>query len=88
MLSCEQLTQMSEMDVAAVDKSTLVDLQSVTVNTSLPLEERTEQFLKQVGNPYVFLCGRTPVRVTFKKDGPPLERLLETYFKGLKGNQN
>jgi hypothetical protein len=82
--SRDQLTGMSQVDVTTADKSSLVNLKSVTIDTSLPVDQRIEAFLDQVKNPYVFLCGETPVRVTFKKDGNELGGILQKYFSELK----
>lgn len=80
LLTRDQLVQMSRVDISEVDKDTLVDLQSVTIDPTLSLEDRISRFLKNVKNPYVFRCGETAVHITFKQSGPCLEQLLQTHF--------
>jgi hypothetical protein len=43
-----------------------------------------EERMEQTESPCRFVCGKTPVELCFKPDGKPLERLLESYFVGLK----
>lgn len=84
MASQDDLIGMSKVDVSAADRRSLVNLKSVTIDTSLPIDQRIEVFLNLVKNPYVFLCGETPVRITFKKDGSDLGGILQKYFSELK----
>lgn len=39
----------------------LVDINSVSVDTDLPKEERIKQFIRQIKNPYMFKCGNRPL---------------------------
>lgn len=80
MLTREQLAELSKVDIATVGKSNLVDIQSVTIDPTLPVEERLSRFVAQVTNPYLFMCGETPVRVTFRQNGHTLEHLLQAHF--------
>jgi len=80
----DQLIRMSQINVPTTDKSSLVNLESVVIDTSLPIAQRMEPFFQQVKNPYIFMCGQTPVQVTFKKDGRELGDILQKYFSELK----
>ncbi len=53
--------------------SSLVDIQEVTVNKSLPREERILDFVRQIKNPYLFRCGKFTVHASFATGGPTLE---------------
>lgn len=46
--------------------------------------QRLESLLAQVGNPYCFRVGDTPVRLTFQPRGEPLDRKVRSYFLRLK----
>ena len=83
MLNGDKLIQMSQMDAASLNHHNLVDLRLVLIDTSLPLAQRLEQFVEQMGNPYVFLCDKTTVQVTFQTGAKTLEGSLETYFTQL-----
>ena len=43
----------------------LVDLKSVVIDRSLPIEQRVHSYIEQIKNPYFFKVGSTPVRVSY-----------------------
>ena len=53
------------------EDETLVDIRDVSVDPSLPREERIASFVKQIGNPYRFRCGDFIVNASFPEKGPP-----------------
>lgn len=61
----EQLKAMQEVDIRTVDKSTLVEIGEVEIDTSLPDEERMLDFVQQVKNPYCYLDHGTVVKISF-----------------------
>lgn len=86
MPNSRQLAEMSRMEINKLNKNELIDIQSVKIDTSLPSFERMENYLSQVKNPYCFMCGDTPVQISFKSDSKELGRLLEEYFMSLKNS--
>ncbi len=60
-----------------INEADLVDIKSVKINTELPVEKRKEQFVKQVGNPYIFKCNGIIVKNTYNKTGKTLDELVE-----------
>ncbi len=84
MISCNQLAKMSDMDITRVGVETLVDISGIRIDASLPATLRMESYLKQIKNPYCFLCENTPVKVGFAPGGGYLEEKLLDYFVGLK----
>ena len=77
------LSEMKNIDVRTVDPSTLVDINTVKVNTDLPVEERKKDFIRQIKNPYCFRCGKVVVKMSFADTTATLEDRLENYFKSL-----
>ncbi len=75
---------MSGMDITRVSAKTLVVIGCVSIDDSLPGALRMESYLKQIKNPYCFLCENTPVKVGFASGGKPLEDKLTDYFIALK----
>jgi len=75
---------MREMEITKIDRTSLIDINNVKIDTSLPAEQRMESFIKQIGNPYCFLCGDTPVRVRFVSKRKTLSQSLGDYFSSLK----
>ena len=55
----------------------LVDIRDVSVDQSLPKEERIAEFLRQIKNPYCFKCGKFTVRAQFADNGVSLEDCLK-----------
>ena len=55
----------------------LVDIRTVTVDKSLPKEERIADFVRQIKNPYRFRCGDFVVNAAFASNGVTLEECLQ-----------
>lgn len=61
----EELEQMRNVDIRTVDKSTLVDIKNVKIDETLPLRERMLDYLRQIKNPYCYLCNGVVVKAAF-----------------------
>ena len=77
------LAQMKEVDIHTVDRDSLVDIREVQVDGKLPREQRFEEFLRQIKNPYCYLCGKIIVKVSFSDTEVTLEERLEHYLATL-----
>jgi hypothetical protein len=77
------LIKMKEQSRGEVDKSTLVDIQDVSIDTSLPLEDRMASFIQQVKNPYVFRYKNRVIRVSFVDTETTFEERMKNYFEML-----
>ena len=55
----------------------LADIRDVSVDQTLPKEERIAEFLRQIKNPYCFRCGKFTVRAQFADNGVSLEDCLK-----------
>ena len=55
----------------------LADIRDVSVDQTLPKEERVAEFLRQIKNPYCFRCGKFTVRAQFADNGVSLEDCLK-----------
>ncbi len=82
-LDREELAQMSKVDVRTVDRDSLVDIETVQIDRELPREQRVEDFVRQIGNPYCFRCGKAVVKVSFADTDVTLEERLENYLKNI-----
>lgn len=58
------------------NNSDLVDIRDVTVDKSLPKQERIAEYIRQIKDPYHFKCGIYSVTAVYLKDGPSLEDCL------------
>lgn len=77
------LEQMQNVDIRTVDKDSLRDIGDVQIDKSLPREQRLLEFIKQIGNPYCYRCGKAVVKVSFADTDMTLEDRLEHYLKTL-----
>jgi hypothetical protein len=55
----------------------LVDIRDVCVDKDLPRQERINEFVRQIKDPYHFRCGKFVVTARFAEDGPTLEECLQ-----------
>ena len=62
-------------DISACNADELVDLRNVEVNPKASLNRRTDDFIAQVGNPYLFRVNDVVVKVEFG-DGKDFSEML------------
>lgn len=74
---------MKAVDIRNVDKSLLVDLNTVKIDDTKPVAERVESFLQQINNPYCFKIGDVAVKVNYKSEGPTFQQSFENMLKTL-----
>lgn len=79
----EELRKMKDVDIRTVDKNQLVDLNSVVIDESRPVQERMVSFIQQIGNPYCFRVGDVAVKVVYKENGPTFQQNLEDMLMNL-----
>ena len=84
MISQLQLREMRSVDITQVDRSTLVDIRNIHIDPTLPATQKMQSYLEQIGNPYCFLCGNTPVKIRFVSESKTLKQSLCDYFLSLK----
>lgn len=64
-VTSEELREMSEVDIRMVDRSTLVDAETVKINTELSTEERIADYIAQIKNPYCYLYKGMAIKISF-----------------------
>ena len=60
-----------------INTTELVDIRTVSVDKTLPKQERVAEFIRQIKNPRQFKCGDFIVTTRFPVGGPTLEECLE-----------
>ena len=55
----------------------LVDIREISVDKTLPKEERINALIHQIKNPYRFRCGEFVVNACFAGNGITLEECLQ-----------
>ena len=61
----------------------LVDIADVKINTDLPVEERIKDYIKQIKNPYCYLCNGVVVRISFAGMSKLSDCLKTALFPGI-----
>lgn len=84
MLTVKQLEEMGQLGLEKMDKTGLVDIRTIRIDTDLIPEKRMTDYLEQVKNPYCFLCGDTAVRVRFEPTGDELKNKLKNFLISMK----
>lgn len=80
----KKLEEMKNVDVRTVDKSTLVDINTVEIDTSLPPTERIIDYIRQIKNPYCYLDHGMVVKVSFAGKRS-MEEALRHYIRTVCG---
>ena len=75
--------QMKKVDILTIDRDTLVDINEVHIDRTLPREERLADFIQQIKNPYCYRCGKAVVKISFSDTEVTLEERLENYMRAL-----
>ena len=83
MIDKNLLEDMSHIKIKDVAPDRLQDILTVEVSGETA-SQRLESYLDQVGNPYCFRVGNTPVRISFKSCEETLDKKIKSYFLGLK----
>lgn len=77
----DTIDTLRSVDIRSVDKKSLVDLNSVLIDESKPVQERVLSFLQQIKNPYCFRIGNVAVKVNYKSDGPSFQQNFEDLLR-------
>lgn len=71
-----------QVDIRTVSPDSLKDINDVTIDTSLPIENRVQEFVKKIGNPYCFRCGKLIVQVEHRDTDKTINDCLKEYLEG------
>ena len=66
-----------DVDFADVELGSLTDISKLRIDREQPLEKRRQQYLRQVGNPYLVRVGGMKVKVRFTEGGGSMEEAFE-----------
>ena len=54
----------------------MVDISEIKIDADKPVGKKIKQFLKEIGDPYIFKVGQTKVRILFSAGAPTLQECL------------
>lgn len=77
------LEELKNIDICTVDKDTLVDIDHVVINLELGKQERMEEYVRQIKNPFCFVCNGIIVKTNFSETEDSLHNKLSSYFMSL-----
>lgn len=77
------LEVLKQVDVRTVDPATLVDIEEIEIDRTLPKEERMREFIRQIRNPYCFRVGKVAVSVGYADSSVTFEQRMEHYLQTL-----
>lgn len=77
------IQSMRDINPKTVDRSVLVERSTVKINPSGTREERLQDFIRQIKNPYCYLDGNTVVKISFSNTDTTMEDCLAHYLRGL-----
>lgn len=79
----EEIEKLRNVDIRTIKKEDLVDIQSITIDQSLPAAERAAEFARKVRNPYCYRVGDIIVKNVYPDHGPTLKECFENYARTL-----
>lgn len=71
-----ELEELKKVDIRTVDTSTLADIGKIRIDRTLPKEERLLAFIREVRNPFCFICNGMVVKISFSDTDESLENKL------------
>jgi hypothetical protein len=83
-VTVSELDRMSQMDINNVDRTQLVDIQTISIDPLQSVIQRMESYLDQIKNPYCFLCDDAIVRVRFEQGEKSLTHRLKKHYVSIK----
>lgn len=80
MITMFHLEKFKQQNISDVELDKLTDISNVVIDENKCTAERVYSFIEQVGNPYLFKVGNTPVKISFPPNAPTIQECLETLF--------
>lgn len=76
-MTAEEYRALLAVDFEDVELGSLTDISKLRIDRGQPLEKRRQQYLKQVGNPYLVRVGGMKVKIRFAEEGISMEEAFE-----------
>lgn len=81
-MTAEELTKLRDVDVTNIDRDALVDLQDISIDDKLSVDERIASFIEQIKNPYCFKVDGVVIKVAFSSEGKSFKEQFEQIILG------
>lgn len=79
----QQTNLLCQTDIQTIDIHNLVDISDIKIDITMEKNDRMQNFIKDIKNPYCFRCKNTVVKVSFCNEGGSFQELLQDYFSSL-----
>lgn len=76
-MTVEEHRKFLEQDFEDVKPEELADITKIRIDRDRTVEQKKEQYLKKVGNPYLVKVGDTMVKIRFANNGVSFEDAFE-----------
>lgn len=76
-MTAEEHRKFIETDFSDVKLEELTDIGKIRIDRKKSVEKKKQQYLKQVGNPYLVRSGDTMVKIRFANNGVSFEEAFE-----------
>ncbi len=82
-ISCEKedFGKMRDVDIQEIQRETLADILEIKIDESLSDEEKREEFIRQIKNPYLYRQGDYVVKLSFSDTDATLTDRLKEYIE-------
>lgn len=80
-LSKEELHKMEQMDIREAKPETLVDISNIEIDMKKSVSARVENYVRQVGNPFLVRVGDYVVKVGYSNCNETLNDRMKQYIK-------
>ncbi len=71
-----KVEELKQVDVRTVDADTLIDIDQIKVDKTLPKTERLQDFIRKVKNPFCFICNGMIIKTSFAETNENLENKI------------
>jgi len=82
-MTMSKYVEMKHTDVRTVDRNELVDIANVKINPKDPVKKKMRDYVKQIKNPYCFLCNGYVVKLEFANNDKTIEDCVVDYMSTL-----
>jgi hypothetical protein len=76
----QELEQMKAMDIREVDIESLTDIRDIQIDENLPVEERWEDYIRQVKNPYMVRMGNYVIKLCYSDGEATINDRMREYI--------
>ena len=77
------LQTLKDVDLRTVNRDELVQRSAVKIDPNASRDERLQDFIKQIKNPYCYMDGKTAVKISFAETTTTMEDCIAHYLKGV-----